>query len=108
MQADLKTAMSARDKTAVAVLRTTLAALSNAEAVSAAGSAPALGAFANDVERKLLDDADVRAVIERERDELAASAAEYDRVDQAAEAAALRAQVAILDRYLTDRSEPQT
>ena len=100
MQADLKTAMSARDRTTVAVLRTTLAALSNAEAVSAAGSQPALGAFANEVDRKVLDDADVRAVIERERAELQASADEYEGVGQADEAAALRDQVAVLDRYL--------
>ena len=100
MQADLKAAMSAKDRTTVAVLRTTLAALSNAEAVSADGSAPAQGTFANDVDRKVLDDADVVAVIERERAELAASADEYDAVGQAEEASALRAQLAVLDRYL--------
>ena len=100
MQADLKTAMSARDRTAVAVLRTTLAALSNAEAVSAEGSRPATGAFANEVDRKVLDDAEVRAVVEGERDELRSSADEYDRVGQADEAAGLRAQVEILERYL--------
>ena len=100
MRADLKTAMSARDRTAVAVLRTTLAALSNAEAVSAEGSRPATGAFANEVARNELDDAAVQAVIERERAELAASADEYDEVGQADEAAALRQQVAVLDRYL--------
>lgn len=100
LQADLKTAMAARDRTAVAVLRTTLAAISNAEAVSAAGSRPEVGAYANEVERLLLDEDDVRALVERERAELLASADEYDAVDQADEAANLRAQVAVLDRYL--------
>ena len=105
MQADLKAAMSAKDKTTVAVLRTTLAALSNAEAVSAEGSTPAQGTFANEVDRKVLDDADVVAIIQRERAELQASADEYDGVGQSEEAAALRAQLAILDRYLrSDRS----
>ena len=103
MQSDLKTAMSARDRTTVAVLRTTLAALSNAEAVSAVGSRPALGAFANEVDRNELDDAAVISVVERERAELAASADEYDAVGQVDEAAGLRLQVAVLDRYLADR-----
>lgn len=92
--------MSARDRTTVAALRTTLAALSNAEAVSADGSRPATGTFANEVDRKELDEADVLAVLERERAELAASAEEYEAVGQGDEAAALRAQLAVLDHYL--------
>lgn len=100
MQSDLKAAMSSRDRPTVAVLRTTLAALSNAEAVSAEGSRPAVGTFANEVDRNQLDDDDVRRVIEREREELVSSAEEYDGVGQAAQAAALRDQIAVLDRYL--------
>lgn len=100
LQSDLKVAMSARDRSTVAVLRTTLAALSNAEAVSAEGSRPATGTFANEVDRKVLDEADVLGVIERERAELAASAGEYEALGQSDEAAALRAQLVVLDRYL--------
>ena len=103
MQSDLKTAMSARDRHAVAVLRTTLAAISNAEAVSAEGSRPALGAFANEVDRRDLADADVREIVERERAELVVSADEYEGLNQTADAAILRAQVEVLDRYLSDR-----
>ena len=103
MQADLRSAMSAKDKTTVAVLRTTLAALSNAEAVGAEGSRPAVGAFANEVARKELDEADVRGIVERERAELEASAAEYVAVGEDDEAASLRAQIAVLDRYLPPR-----
>ena len=101
MQSDLKAAMSARDRATVAVLRTTLAALSNAEAVSADGSRPATGAFANEVDRRELDDADIRRIVGAERAELASSADEYDAVGQADEAAGLRAQVGVLDRYLS-------
>jgi uncharacterized protein YqeY len=101
MQRDLKAAMAARDRTTVAVLRTTLAAMSNAEAVSAEGSRPSLGVFANEVDRNELDDADVRSIIQRERAELQASADEYDTVGQTEAAAGLRAQVAVLDRYLS-------
>jgi uncharacterized protein len=101
MQADLRTAMAARDKVRVAVLRTTLAALSNAEAVSAAGSRPSQGAFANDVERDELDEDRVLLVVDREREELRASAEEYESVGQHDEAATLRQQVAILDGYLS-------
>ena len=100
MQSDLKAAMSARDRTTVAVLRTTLAALSNAEAVSAAGSRPALGTFANEVDRRELDDTDVRRIVEGERAELVASANEYDDVGQPDEATALRDQADVLARYL--------
>ena len=102
MQSDLKAAMSARDRTTVAVLRTTLAALSNAEAVSAEGSRAATGAFATDVDRLELGEDDVRRLLERERDELAASADEYDSVGQGEEARGLRGQLAVLDRYLAD------
>ena len=100
MQSDLKAAMSARDRSTVAVLRTTLAALSNAEAVSAEGSRPAKGAFANEVDRRELGDDDVRRVIECERAELVSSAKEYDAVGRRDEASSRRAQVAVLDRYL--------
>ena len=100
MQSDLKAAMSSRDRPTVAVLRTTLAALSNAEAVSEEGSRPAAGTFANEVDRRVLGDDDVRRVIEGERAELVSSAEEYDAVGQRDEASSLRAQVAVLDRYL--------
>jgi hypothetical protein len=100
MQADLKAAMSARDRTTVAVLRTTLAAISNAEAVSDAGSRPATGTFANEVERRDLDEHAIVAVIAAERAELQASAAEYRGVGQSSEADELDARVAVLDRYL--------
>lgn len=100
LQSDLKTAMASRDRTTVAVLRTTLAALANAEAVSAEGSAPAVGAFSNEVDRLELTDDDVRRVIEGERAELLASAEEYEAVGQSDDAAGLREQVAVLDGYL--------
>ena len=100
LQSDLKAAMSARDRTTVAVLRTTLAAVSNAEVVSAEGSRPAVGAFANEVRRRELGEGDVRCIVERERAELSASAEAYEAVGQTDGAAVLRSQVEVLDRYL--------
>ncbi|HUP85164.1 MAG TPA: hypothetical protein VM143_05790 [Acidimicrobiales bacterium] len=100
MQAELKAAMAARERTTVAVLRTTLAALSNAEAVTDVGSRPAVGAFANEVARRHLDDDAVRDVIAAERAELQAAGDEYRALGQSTEADELDARLAVLARYL--------
>jgi uncharacterized protein YqeY len=49
LQAGLAPALRAGDATRLSVLRTTLAAVANAEAVDASGARPASGAFAGDV-----------------------------------------------------------
>jgi uncharacterized protein YqeY len=49
LQAGLAPALRAGDAARVSVLRTTLAAVANAEAVDASGARPASGAFAGDV-----------------------------------------------------------
>ena len=48
LQAGLPAAMKAGDRLRVSVLRTTLAAIANAEAVDASATRPARGAFAGD------------------------------------------------------------
>ena len=61
MQADLTAAMKARDSSQVAVLRATLGALANAEAVAAPSGPVSLTAAAGTTEvarRELTDDAD--------------------------------------------------
>jgi uncharacterized protein YqeY len=102
MQADLMTALRGRDRAAVSVLRTTLAALANAEAVdmSPAGPTPVPAGLFADVERRLLSDGDVHAIVARERDELRSAAAEFDRLGRPFEAAHCRAQAALLAPYL--------
>lgn len=101
MQADLVTALKAGDAVAVAVLRTTLAALSNAEAINpAADGRPApVGLFA-DVERRRLSPDDVVSIVAGERRDLEAAATMLDAAERPGEAAGCRVRAAILDRYL--------
>ena len=99
MHDDLAVAMRARDTTKVGVLRTTLSALANAEAVSASDEQVKVGLL-GDVARRHLSDDDMRAIIEGERADLAATAAEMRAVGQAGEADELEARVAVLDAYL--------
>ena len=101
MQADLTAAMKARDSTRVAVLRATLAAIANAEAVASDGrvslTAPA---GSTEVARRELSDVDVRAIIERERTELLGAADEREGLGRPDDAVELRAQAAVLEGYL--------
>ena len=101
MQADLLAALKGGDRVAASVLRATLAALSNAEAVDPGAGAPLVraGLFA-DVERRCLSAGDVASIMAGERDELQASAATLDEGGRPVEAADCRARAAILDRYL--------
>jgi len=103
MQADLSAAMKARDSARVAVLRATLGALANAEAVEAPTGPISLtaAAGATEVARRELTDADVRAVIERERNELLAAADERANLGLPDDAAELRGQATALDPYLS-------
>ena len=102
MQADLREAMKARDSSRVAVLRATLGALANAEAVEPLTGPISLTAAAGttEVARRELSDAEVRAVIERERSELLVAADERDALDLPDDATELRAQSAALTAYL--------
>jgi uncharacterized protein YqeY len=103
MQADLKQAMKDRDSSRVTVLRATLGALANAEAVDAPTGPISLTAAAGttEVARRELTEEDVRAVIERERAELLAAADERASLGLPEDADELRAQAAALDSYLT-------
>ena len=101
MQADLLAALKGGDLVAVSVLRTTLAALSNAEAVDPGADAPLVRAgMFGDVERRCLSADDVASIVASEREELHATAAMLDERGRSVEAAGCRARAAILDQYL--------
>ncbi len=102
MQADLTAAMRARDSDRVAVLRATLGALANAEAVTAPSGPISLTAAAGTTEvgRRELTDDDVRSVIQRERDELLAAADERAGLGLHDDAEGLRGQAALIAAYL--------
>ncbi|MFI5625929.1 hypothetical protein ACIA03_20860 [Nocardioides sp. NPDC051685] len=119
LRADLLTARKARDATATAVLRSTLAAIANAEALPvtetalstdgmASGSASAegpiagaaIGVGATEAARRDLTDDDVRAVISGELAERLAAATDLDSHDATEKASQLRAEADLLGAYL--------
>src|SRR3954469_10036691 len=101
MHDDLRIAMKAGDRVRMSVLRATLGAIANAEAVPA-DARPNLpgGNETTEVDRRELTEADVDAVITRERAELEADAALHRARGDAEPLADLEARIAVLDRYL--------
>jgi uncharacterized protein YqeY len=108
----LRDAMKARDKVAVAALRSVLGDVGNAEAVPVGGF-PAPGGsdetpFAGSVEgigaaeaaRRELSDADVAAIVQAAIDERDAAAAEYRGLGRDEEAEALDAEASVLRSLL--------
>ncbi|MCK8437545.1 hypothetical protein G3I77_32475 [Streptomyces sp. D2-8] len=100
--------MRARDKAAVSALRSTLAALDNAEAVPLADTAPRAGALeaspvgagATEAARRELSERDVLHVVRAEADERLAAADHLTTPAHADRAARLRAEAAVLLRFL--------
>jgi len=99
MQADLPAAIKARDASRVSVLRTTLGALANAEAVDLSGPRSTAGLL-GDVERNLLSERDMREIVSRERAELRAAAQEMERLGHRRQAVELETRAGILESYL--------
>jgi uncharacterized protein YqeY len=98
---DLRDAMKARDRTRVSVLRATLGAIDNAEAV-ASDDRPNLpgGNAATEVDRRELTEPDVAGVVAHEAAELRADAALHRARGDASPLADLEARLAILETYL--------
>jgi hypothetical protein len=109
MRASLTDVMRARDTTATAALRATIAAVDNAEAV-ATDTAPRAdsgriahavsGLGAGEVDRRELSEADVVAIVRAEIADRDAAAREYDALGHPDRAADLRAQAAVLSAQL--------
>lgn len=109
LRADLLTARKARDAGATAVLRSTLAAISNAEALPAAegsltGDGPIAGAATGvgttEAVRRDLTDDDIRAIISGEQTERMSAATELEAHGAAEKAEQLRAEAELLAAYL--------
>jgi uncharacterized protein YqeY len=99
--------MKTRDRVAVGVLRSTLAAIENAEAIVAPEpkglsiEQSPVGVGAAEAERRVLSPADVARIV---RDEVAArdeAAVDYDRAGHADRAAQLRDEARFLAAFLT-------
>jgi len=101
MQQDLRDAMKARDRLTVGVLRATLGAIANAEAVPS-DARPNVGGRQEptEVARRELSEADIAAVVEREVAELEADARVYRARANEGPLADLEARIAILTTYL--------
>ena len=106
----LPPALKARDRVAVAALRSALAAIDNAHAVTAppaprtggvvAGAVRGLGA--GDVPRRGVSTDEVAAIVRSEIDDRRVAAADYERSGQVDAAARLIAEADVLAAYVTD------
>jgi uncharacterized protein YqeY len=96
----LKRALASRDRTAVAALRSAIAALDNAEAVPAARRARTALAGgvpgAADVPRRALSDEEAQAILQSQISERHVAADEYERLGRPDAAARLRREAAVL------------
>jgi uncharacterized protein YqeY len=101
MKADLGQAMKERDAPRVKVLRTTLAAIENAEAVEGVSSVDGVVGYA-DVARRVLADEEITEILRREVDEWTEGVAEYRRIGQMPRADAMQHELEILQGYLSD------
>lgn len=109
LRADLVRAMKAKETAAVRALRSALAALDNAEAVTIADDGPAaasehvaggqVGLGVGEIARKELTAAEVQQMLRAEIDERLAAAKQYSSLGQSEEAHRLRAEVAALQPH---------
>lgn len=103
LEADLRVALSRGDALRLSVLRTTVSALSNAEAVDA--SLVPVGV--SEVPRRELGEDDIRRIVERERDELRTTADRMRRVGADDRARELLTQARVLDGFLCSTQQPE-
>lgn len=112
LQSSLLPAMRARDTDTVAVVRSALAAIANAEAVPVESTTPlaegpiagaAVGLGATEAARRELSEDEVREVVERERQDRVRAAEQSEAGGLGEYAARLRTQAAVLG-FLLERT----
>jgi uncharacterized protein len=101
----LVAAMKERDRVTVTALRSTLAAIDNAEAVDTTAAAGAIesspvGIGVAEAERRALSEEDVARIVRAEVADREAAAREYDRAGRPERAEALRAEARMLSSHL--------
>ncbi|HEU4652045.1 MAG TPA: hypothetical protein VFS49_11590 [Croceibacterium sp.] len=104
LRADLKSAMQARSAAEIRLLRTLIAAIDNAEAVTGEAVpdkyvARAFGDPSGEVPRRVLDDEALGRLLANEVDARLAAADDFERLGQAAEADRLREEASLVARY---------
>lgn len=110
LRRDLTAALKARDRVAVAALRSAIAAIENAAAVPAAPidtsvgdehfAGAKIGVGAAEAPRRVLTESDERSILAAEVRERTTAAEEYERLGRTDQAARLRAEADVLARYL--------
>lgn len=105
LEHDLRAAIRLRDQARISVLRITLAAIANAEAVDPAAEQVPAG-LRGDVARRELSEADIRAVIARERHDYHRAGEDLRRAGQPAAAAEHDQRAGILAPYLLESRLP--
>lgn len=96
MKADLRDALKTSDSVRISVLRSTLAAIANGEAVDRSRFDP----HVTEVPRRLLTEEDIAAIVRAEHEDLLASASELVSLQQHERADELETQAMILAAYL--------
>lgn len=107
LNGDLLLAMKAKDTVAVSALRSVLSALDNASAVPISTVAAPVFGLSGDVPRKDLSETDCQQIISTEVSARSDSAEEYMRLGRGNEAARLRAEQAVIQRYVTSSEQAQ-
>jgi hypothetical protein len=100
LNVDLRLAMKAKDTIAISALRSVLSALDNASAVPASTVAAPVFGRNGDVPRRDLSDTDCQSIINAEVSARAVAAEEYARLGRDDAAARLRAEQAVVERYV--------
>lgn len=100
LNGDLLLAMKAKDIVAISALRSVLSALDNASAVPASTVAAPVFGRNGDVSRRDLSDTDCQSIISAEVSVRARAAEEYARLGRDDVAARLRAEQAVIERYV--------
>jgi len=98
---DLNQAMKDRDMKRVKVLRTTVSAIQNAEAIEGIASVEGIVGY-GDVARRSLSDEDVFGIISLEIEEFEGYVAEYRRIGQTEKAEDFHQDMEILRGYLVE------
>jgi uncharacterized protein YqeY len=109
IRADLLEALKGRDMPRAKLLRTTLAAIENAEAVEGVSSVEGIVGY-GDVSRRMMTDEDVAGIISSEVEEWQFALAEYERIGKYEKAESLRYELGILRGYLDQgdvRQQPE-
>jgi len=100
LNGDLLLAMKAKDLVVISALRSVLSALDNASAVPISTAAAPVYGRNGDVPRRDLSDSDCQSIISAEVSARALAAEEYVRLGRDDVAARLRAEQAVIERYI--------